>query len=84
MDRCRGRITGLSGGLYTIRLDGGDVVNCRARGVFRHEGVSPLVGDVVTVERADGQAVVHSVEDRKNALIRPPLANLDRLSFQYR
>ena len=77
MDRNRGRITGLSGGLYTIRLDDGDLINCRARGVFRHEGVSPLVGDVVTVERADGQAVIHSVEDRKNALIRPPIANLD-------
>ena len=77
MDRSRGRITGLSGGLYTIRLDDGEIINCRARGVFRHEGVSPLVGDVVTVERADGQAVIQSIDTRKNALIRPPVANLD-------
>lgn len=77
MDRSVGRITGLVGGLYTIRLDDGGEINCRARGVFRHEGVTPLVGDVVTVSHDNGQAVIDRIETRKNSLIRPPLANLD-------
>ena len=77
MDRSVGRITGLVGGLYTIRLYDGGEINCRARGVFRHEGVAPLVGDVVTVSHDTGQAVIDRIETRKNSLIRPPLANLD-------
>ena len=54
-----GRIIKMTGGLYTVRLDpAGDspspladaIVECRARGQFRHARVSPLVGDRVTVQ----------------------------------
>ena len=54
-----GTITQGVGGLYTIRLDqneiaptplSGTTVTCRARGVFRHEGLTPLPGDRVTIE----------------------------------
>ena len=53
-----GRIVQGVGGLYTIRLDqsentptplDGLTITCRARGVFRHEGTTPLPGDRVTV-----------------------------------
>lgn len=61
-------------------------IECRARGGCRQTGL--LVGDFVTVEIADGHAAdaadlargglaISAVSDRKNALIRPPLANLD-------
>ena len=54
-----GRIIKMTGGLYTVRLDpagespsplANTVVECRARGQFRHARVSPLVGDRVTVQ----------------------------------
>ena len=57
-----GRIIRVVGGLYTVALDGGvegsplsgQTVECRARGNFRHEGMTPLVGDLVTVSYDDG------------------------------
>ena len=80
--KVNGRITGLLGGLYTVRVqeEGGyKELSCRARGAFRHSNMSPLVGDVVTLDLSDGEenAVIDEICDRKNALIRPPLANLD-------
>lgn len=47
----KGVITKGVGGLYTVRpdIDSEQVYMCRARGVFRHEDISPTVGDTVTV-----------------------------------
>lgn len=47
-----GRITLCEGGLYTIRLDDGKELKCRARGSFRHKNMSPEIGDTVTVRYA--------------------------------
>jgi ribosome biogenesis GTPase len=67
------------GGLYYVRPDGTDeLIPCRARGKFRHAGLTPLVGDRVLLAM-DNEAVIDEIIDRKNALIRPPLANLDIL-----
>ncbi|MBR2292797.1 MAG: ribosome small subunit-dependent GTPase A [Clostridia bacterium] len=85
----KGKITKGVGGLYSVRIlsDGplpeGSVISCRARGAFRHEGVTPLPGDTVTLlyekgEKAAG-LVIDGIEERKNALIRPPVSNLDIL-----
>lgn len=53
---------------------------CRARGLFRKNGVSPLVGDWVEIEETgEEKGYVTRILDRKNSLIRPPLANLDQL-----
>ena len=77
-----GRIVGLLGGLYTVRVEENGAyreLSCRARGSFRHSGCSPLVGDTVFVDVSEGEenAIIDRIVDRKNALIRPPLANLD-------
>lgn len=64
------------GGLYSVESPDG-IYECKARGVFRNRGISPCVGDRVTVE--DG--VITEIADRKNCIIRPPLANLDQLIF---
>ncbi|MBE6859823.1 MAG: ribosome small subunit-dependent GTPase A [Ruminococcus sp.] len=71
-----GIITKCLGGLYTIESPDG-IYECKARGVFRNKGISPYVGDYV--EFSDG--VITKISDRKNCIIRPPLANLDRLIF---
>ena len=64
------------GGLYTVESPD-SICECKARGVFRNRGISPCVGDRVTV--ADG--VITEIAPRKNCIIRPPLANLDQLIF---
>ena len=71
-----GIITKCLGGLYTVESPDG-IYECRARGVFRNRGVSPCVGDTVTI--TDG--VIAEIDERKNCIIRPPLANLDQLIF---
>ena len=77
-----GRIIEGLGGLYTVRCEdetGVNLIQCRAKGVFRHEGISPLVGDVVEVDISAGEdnAVIGEIRERQNSLIRPPMANLD-------
>lgn len=100
-DQMYGKIIQGVGGLYTVRILGvpedknlsliGSTVDCRARGSFRHNNITPLPGDNVILlpttediskeikknERTD--FVIDSITDRKNALIRPPMANLDYL-----
>ena len=70
------------GGLYTVRLDeavnGEEYASVRGRGAFRHEKLVLLTGDRVELEPlADGEFFCKKILDRKNSLIRPPLANLD-------
>ncbi|MDE6502762.1 MAG: ribosome small subunit-dependent GTPase A [Ruminococcus sp.] len=71
-----GIITKCLGGLYTVEtLDG--IFECKARGIFRNRGISPYVGDNVEIKNG----VISEILDRKNCIIRPPLANLDQLIF---
>lgn len=75
-DKFSGIIMKCLGGLYTVESPDG-IFECRARGVFRNKGISPAVGDNVTVKNG----VISAIEVRKNFLIRPPLANLDQIIF---
>ncbi len=76
MSTVKGLITKCVGGLYTVESPDG-IYECKARGIFRNRGISPCVGDSVTL--ADG--VIAEIGERKNHLIRPPLSNLDLLVF---
>ena len=67
------------GGLYEIKTDRGDIINCKAKGSFRHDGITPYAGDRVTVNQTDKGALIEQILLRKNHLIRPPVANLDIL-----
>ena len=74
-----GRIQKALSGFYYVNT-GAAVLTCRARGKFRKEGVSPLVGDRVEVrELGNGEGVVEAVLPRKNAFARPAVANIDQL-----
>ena len=73
-------------GFYYVESDE-KVYECKARGSFRKEGISPLVGDRVEFEITDlCHGVINSVSERKNVLARPNVANIDKLfivsSFQ--
>ncbi len=73
-----GIITKAYGGFYFIR-SGKDLWQCTLRGVFRHRGVDVMVGDRVAVKAGQGfRGVVEKIHPRRNSLIRPPVANVDR------
>ena len=64
-------------GFYYVKTDS-QILTCKARGKFKHEGMSPLVGDRVCVSD-DGLIV--DVLERINSFIRPAVANIDLLVF---
>ena len=76
---CEGRIQKALSGFYYVDT-GSEVLTCRARGKFRKEGISPLVGDRVEVrELGNGEGFVEAILPRKNAFARPAVANIDQL-----
>lgn len=75
-----GRIIKGVGGFYYVQLAEGETVTCRARGHFRREGATPLVGDYVEVQpQNSGDWALQSILPRKNALVRPAVSNVDQL-----
>lgn len=75
----RGRIEKALSGFYYVNT-GGETLQCRARGKFRREGLSPLVGDWVQVrELGNGEGFVEAVEARRNQFTRPAAANIDQM-----
>lgn len=67
------------GGFYYVECDG-DIVECRARGVLRKQGITPAVGDRCVISSGqNGLSLVDEIEPRKNCLVRPFVANIDRL-----
>ena len=75
----RGRIEKALSGFYYVNI-GTEVLQCRARGKFRKEGMSPLVGDWVKVTPlTPGEGVVDAIEERTCAFQRPAAANIDQL-----
>ena len=75
----RGRIQKALSGFYYVDT-GGEILTCRARGKFRKDGVSPLVGDWAEVrEVGNGEGFLEAVCPRKNAFARPAVANIEQL-----
>ena len=73
----KGLILESLGGLYTVEDENGELLKLKARGIFRKDGFSPCAGDRCIIK--DG--VISGIEERKNSIIRPPLANLDVMVF---
>ena len=74
-----GRIQKALSGFYYVDT-GTEILTCRARGKFRKEGISPLVGDRVEVrELGGGEGFVEAILPRKNAFARPAVANIDQI-----
>lgn len=64
------------GGFYYVRTPQG-IVECKARGIFRKRGITPVAGDLVALS-PDG-TMIDEILPRKNVFVRPPVANLDVL-----
>lgn len=75
-----GRIIKALSGFYYV-ASGDEVYECRARGKFRLDGTSPLVGDEVSFSPEGKKGFITSVSERKNFFIRPAVANIDALVF---
>lgn len=75
-----GKITKGIGGFYYVDTEKG-IYECRARGIFRKQKITPLVGDRVKISVVDEETkkgVVEEIDKRDTELIRPPIANVDK------
>ena len=66
------------GGFYYVQC-GDELLECKAKGIFRKRGITPVAGDRVTVEVENGGNVIAEIAPRRNVFVRPPIANLDVL-----
>ena len=78
MKRVTGRIIRSISGFYDVQTSNG-VVTCRARGILRKEGSSPLTGDMVEITVEKGKGMVEKILPRRNSFVRPAVANVDAL-----
>ncbi|MFR2270692.1 MAG: ribosome small subunit-dependent GTPase A [Clostridium sp.] len=75
-----GRIIKGIGGFYYVDTDNG-LYECRARGIFRKNKITPLVGDFVKISVVDEEnkkGVVEEIAERETELVRPPIANVNK------
>ena len=70
-----GKIIKGIGGFYYIKTSEG-IIECKARGKFRHKDMKPMVGDDVTIKIENGKGVIEDIHERKSELIRPTVANV--------
>ena len=76
----RGRILKALSGFYYVDIGADTPIQCRARGKFRQDGMTPLVGDWVEVKETEpGNGMVWEIEPRRSAFERPAVANVDQL-----
>lgn len=75
-----GKILKGIGGFYYVDTESG-LYECRARGIFRKDNVTPLVGDDVFINIVDCEnkkGVLEEIKPRKSELIRPQISNVDK------
>lgn len=78
-ERQNGILMKCIGGFYYVEV-ADTVYTCKARGILRQQGISPVAGDRVEITvGADGTGTLETVLPRKNFLVRPPVANVDLL-----
>ncbi len=73
------------GGFYYVKTDDG-IFSCRARGKFRKQSTTPMVGDIAEIEVIDSEkqeGYVISILPRKNQLFRPLVSNIDQLLITF-
>ena len=76
-----GKIVKGIAGFYYVHVVESGVYECKAKGIFRKDGVKPLVGDDVEIEildEKDMEGNIMQILPRRNELIRPAVANIDQ------
>ena len=80
-ENMQGKIIKGIAGFYYVHVVESGVYECKAKGVFRKDGIKPLVGDDVEMEithEKDKEGNITKILPRKNSLIRPAVANIDQ------
>ncbi len=77
-EKVTGRILRSISGFYDVQA-GEKLISCRARGILRKGGNSPLTGDMVEITVERGKGMVERILPRKNSFVRPAVANIDDL-----
>jgi ribosome biogenesis GTPase len=75
-----GRIVKGVGGFYTVMTEAGQTVTAKPIGIFRHQHLTPTVGDQVEAVKEDAQDQYYAmtaIKPRRNLFVRPPVANVD-------
>ena len=70
----KGLIVKSISGEYTIECSG-ELFVCKPRGVFRFQGKTPKVGDIVEISDDN---MITKIFPRKNDLVRPFVSNVDK------
>ena len=78
VNKTTGRILRSLSGFYDVQTEEA-LITCRARGILRKEGVTPLTGDLVEITVEKGKGMVEAVLPRRNSFVRPAVANVDAL-----
>ena len=73
-----GRIIRSISGFYDVQTESA-LITCRARGILRKQGQSPLTGDMVEITVEKGKGMVEKILPRKNSFVRPAVANVEAL-----
>lgn len=73
-----GRIVRSISGFYDVQTPE-KLISCRARGILRKNGESPLTGDMVEITVEKGKGMVEKILPRRNSFVRPAVANMDAL-----
>ncbi|MBO7536230.1 MAG: GTPase RsgA, partial [Bacilli bacterium] len=77
MDRLGLIIKSISGE-YVVEVDGAEYT-CKPIGLFRYKKITPRVGDKCIIDYVDGAWVIKDIKKRKNELVRPVVANIDKV-----
>lgn len=78
----QGKIIKGIAGFYYVQTEESGLYECKAKGIFRKDKIKPLVGDNVEISVTDEEKKTGNVDQilpRKNALIRPAVANIDQV-----
>ncbi|MCD8180499.1 MAG: ribosome small subunit-dependent GTPase A [Firmicutes bacterium] len=66
------------GGFYYVKASG-TVYECKARGIFRNQKITPMIGDKAEIEINGDKGSITKILPRASFLIRPPVANVDTM-----
>ena len=70
-----GRIIKGIAGFYYVKIDD-KIIECKARGKFRHNSIKPMVGDYVKIKEENSKGVIEEILERNSELIRPTVSNI--------
>ncbi|GAA0078008.1 ribosome small subunit-dependent GTPase A [Clostridium sp. CTA-5] len=71
----KGKIIKGIAGFYYVKV-GDKLIECKARGKFRHKDIKPMVGDNVIIKLENGKGVIEEISERTSKLVRPAVANI--------